>query len=58
MQTGKSKGMQLMDQALMEALQNKEIDPDDAYVHATEKKQFQRFVTNADLLPQVDLSVS
>lgn len=58
MQTGKSKGMQLMDQALMEALQRKEIDPDDAYMHATEKKMFQRFVTNPDLLPQVDLAVN
>jgi twitching motility protein PilT len=58
MQTGKNKGMQLMDQALLEALQKKEIDPDDAYVHATEKKMFQRFVTNPDLLPQVDLAVT
>ena len=34
------------------ALNNKEIDPDDAYIHATDKKQFQRFVTDPDLLPQ------
>jgi len=58
LQTGRDKGMQLMDQALMEALQRKEIDPDDAYVHATNKQQFQRFVTDPDLLPQVNLSVS
>jgi twitching motility protein PilT len=58
LQTGRDKGMQTMDQALMEALQNKEIDPDDAYLHATEKQQFQRFVTDPDLLPQVDLAVS
>jgi twitching motility protein PilT len=58
MQTGKNKGMQLMDQALLEALQKNEIDPDDAYVHATEKKMFQRFVTNPDLLPQVELAVT
>ena len=51
-------GMQLMDQALMAALQRKEIDPDDAYVNATDKQQFQRFVTNPDLLPQVNLAVS
>ncbi|HEX22364.1 MAG TPA: type IV pili twitching motility protein PilT, partial [Chromatiales bacterium] len=58
LQTGRDKGMQLMDQALLEAIQRKEIDPDDAYIHATEKQQFQRFVTDPDLLPQVDLAVS
>lgn len=58
LQTGREQGMQLMDQALMEAIQNKEIDPDDAYVHATDKKQFQRFVTNPELIPQVNLAVS
>ncbi len=58
MQTGRDKGMQLMDQALLEALQQKQLDPDEAYLAAADKKQFQRFVTNPDLLPQVDLSVS
>ena len=58
LQTGSSKGMQLMDQALMEALKNKEIDPDDAYIHSTDKKAFQQFVSNADLLPKMDLSVN
>jgi twitching motility protein PilT len=58
LQTGRDKGMQTMDQALMEALQQQAIDPDDAYLHATEKQQFQRFVTDPDLLPQVDLAVS
>ncbi|MBL1275302.1 MAG: PilT/PilU family type 4a pilus ATPase [Ectothiorhodospiraceae bacterium] len=57
LQTGRDKGMQLMDQALMEAVLSKEIDPDDAYLHATEKQQFQRFVTDTELLPQVDLAV-
>ena len=58
MQTGKESGMQLMDQALLEAINRKEIDPDDAYLHATDKQQFQRFVTNPDLLPQVNLAIS
>ena len=57
-QTGKELGMQLMDQALMEALQRKEIDPDDAYFHASDRQKFQRFVTNPDLLPQVNLAVN
>jgi twitching motility protein PilT len=55
-QTGRSQGMQLMDQALLEAVQAKEIDPDDAYLHASDKKLFQRFVTDPDLLPKVSLA--
>ncbi len=58
LQTGRDLGMQLMDQALLDAIKNKQIDPDDAYLHATDKKQFQRFVSNPELLPQVNLAVS
>ena len=58
LQTGAEKGMQLMDQALMQALKDKQIDPDEAYIHATDKKQFQQFVTNTDILPSINLSVS
>jgi twitching motility protein PilT len=54
-ETGRSLGMQLMDQALLEALQQKQIDPDDAYRHAQDKKQFQPFVTDPTLLPKVSL---
>ena len=57
LQTGKQAGMQLMDQALLEAVQRREIDPDDAYLHAADKKQFQRFVTDPELLPPVNLTV-
>jgi twitching motility protein PilT len=56
LQTGKDSGMQLMDQALMEAIQRREIDPDDAYRYATDKKQFARFVTDAGILPKMDLA--
>lgn len=58
LQTGKEMGMQLMDQALLAALQRKEIDPDDAYLNASDKQQFQRFVTNPDLLPQANLGAN
>ncbi len=58
LQTSSDRGMQLMDQALMQAVRNKEIDPDDAYIHANDKKQFQQFVANPDILPPIDLSVS
>jgi twitching motility protein PilT len=56
LQTGKDMGMQIMDQALLEAIIAKEIDPDDAIRFATEKKRFHRFVTNTDLVPTIDLS--
>jgi twitching motility protein PilT len=55
-QTGRATGMQLLDQALMEALGQELIDPDDAYRYSTDKKQFQRFVTDPSLLPKVDLA--
>ncbi len=51
-QTGSGIGMQLKDQALLTAVQTKEIDPDDAYMHANDKKAFQRFVTDPSILPK------
>ena len=56
LQTGKELGMQLMDQALLEAIQRREIDPDDAYRFTTDKKQFARFVTDTGILPKLDLA--
>ena len=55
LQTGKDVGMQLMDQALLEAIQRKEIDPDDAFRFANEKKKFTRFVTDTDIVPIADV---
>jgi twitching motility protein PilT len=55
LQTGKEAGMQLLDQALLEAIQRREIDPDDAYRFATDKKQFSRFVTDVGIVPKMDL---
>ena len=55
LQTGKDLGMQLMDQALLEAVQNKLVDPDDAYRFATDIKKFERFVTDTTILQQVEI---
>jgi twitching motility protein PilT len=55
MQTGKSAGMCLLDQSLLDAVQAKLVDPDDAYLQANDKKLFQRFVTDRRLVPQVAL---
>ena len=48
-QTGGDAGMQLMDSALLNAIQAKEIDPDDAFRFANDKRKFQRFVTDTGL---------
>lgn len=54
--TGKDLGMQILDQSLMAAVQAKEIDPDDAYVYAQDKKAFARFVTDTSMLPKFELA--
>jgi len=56
LQIGKDQGMQLLDQALLAAIQAKEIDPDDAYVYATDKKLFSRYVTDTSILPKLDMA--
>lgn len=55
LQMGKDVGMQLMDQALLDAIHAKEVDPDDAIRFATDKRKFQRFVTDTDLFPTIDI---
>jgi twitching motility protein PilT len=47
LQTGQEHGMQLMDQALLEAVNRKEVDPDDAIRYAQDKSLFAKFVTDA-----------
>jgi twitching motility protein PilT len=54
LQTGREYGMQVLDQALLAAIQAREIDPDDAYGYAVEKKLFQKFVTDTSVLPKLD----
>lgn len=54
LQTGRDLGMQSMDLALLEAIEAREIDPDDAYRFATEKSRFQRFVTDTSMLPTLE----
>ncbi len=54
LQMGRDHGMQLLDQGLISALNAKEIDPDDAYAYAMDKRPFQRFVTDTSILPKAD----
>ena len=51
LQMGKEYGMQLMDQALLTAINAKEVDPEHAYTYASDKRQFQRFVTDMSGAP-------
>jgi twitching motility protein PilT len=55
-QTGKDLGMQLLDQALLNSLAAKEIDPDDAVTYASDRRAFQRYVTDTSLMPKLDVT--
>lgn len=58
LQMGKDMGSQLMDQALLAALQNREVDPDDAVGYASDKKAFAKYITDTAMLPKLDLASS
>src|SRR5580658_242315 len=58
LQMGREFGMQMFDQALLQALNAREIDPDDAYVYATDKRLFQKFVTDTSILPRMDTTLT
>jgi twitching motility protein PilT len=55
LQTGKELGMQTMDQSLLDAVNQKLVDPDDAYRYATDRKKFERFVTDTTILPSAEI---
>ena len=54
LQTGRDHGMQIMDLALMEAIDASLIDPDDAFRFASDKSKFRRFVTDTSILPTIE----
>jgi twitching motility protein PilT len=58
LQMGRDLGMQLMDQALLAAIAARSVDPDDAYVYASEKRAFQKYVTDTSMLPKLDITGS
>jgi len=51
LQMGREYGMQLLDQALLAGINSKLIDPEHAYAYATDKRQFQRYVTDLTGMP-------
>ena len=58
LQTGRDAGMQVLDQALLAAITARDIDPDDAYAYATDKKLFQKFVTDTSVLPKAEITAT
>ncbi len=54
LQTNRDLGSQLMDQALLQGLALRELDPDDAVVYAQDKRLFQKYVTDTALLPKLE----
>ncbi len=58
LQTGKEYGMQLLDMALLNGIKAKEIDPDDAFAYAADKRQFHNYVTDTSILPKLELAGS
>jgi twitching motility protein PilT len=57
-QTSRDIGSQLLDQALLQALQAREVDPDDAVSYASEKRTFAKYVTDTAMLPKLDVAGS
>jgi twitching motility protein PilT len=55
LQMGREFGMQMLDYALLQAVQAREIDPDDAFNYASDKRVLQKFVTDTSLVPKLDL---
>jgi len=53
-QMGREYGMQLLDQALLAAVVAKEIDPDQAYLFANDKRVLQKYTTETGLNPKLD----
>src|SRR5262245_6621525 len=52
--TGRRLGMQLMDQALLALVKSGDIDPNEAFLRATDKKEFIFYVTQPELLKALD----
>jgi twitching motility protein PilT len=56
LQMGKDAGMQTMDQSLLDGINAKRFDPDDAYRFANDKAKFQNLVTDTSMLPKMELA--
>ena len=58
LQMGKDLGSQLMDQALLSALQAREVDPEDAVSYASDKRAFAKYMSDTTMLPKLEVGES
>ncbi len=56
LQTGRDAGMQLMDQALLAAVKAREVDPEDAYQYALDKRPFTNYMTDGTGILKAELA--
>ncbi len=56
LQTGRETGMQTLDQALLAAVQAREVDPEDAFGYAMDKKPFARYVPEGTAILKADVT--
>jgi len=56
LQTGKDAGMQTMDQALLAAVQARDVDPEDAFGYAQDKQLFTRYITDGTAILKADVT--
>jgi twitching motility protein PilT len=56
LQTGREAGMQTLDQALLAAVQAREVDPEDAFGYAVDKKPFARYIPDGTVTLASDLT--
>ena len=56
LQTGKDAGMHTLDQALLAAVQARALDPEDAFVYASDKRPFTRYMTDGTAILKADVT--
>jgi len=56
LQTGRDAGMQMLDQALLAAIQAREVDPEDAIAYAVDKRAFTRFMPEGTATLKADIA--
>jgi twitching motility protein PilT len=56
LQTGRDVGMQTLDQALLAAIQAREVDPEDAFIYAVDKRPFARYVPEGTAILRADVT--
>ena len=56
LQTGREVGMQTLDQALLAGIQAREVDPEDAFIYAVDKRPFTRYIPDGTAILKDDVT--